>query len=125
MLGLRGYAMDVAVIETEMVSTAHWVAENTEPGSLIGAHDIGALGYYGERQLIDLAGLVSPAVIPFIRDETRLGSYLDEQSADYLVTFPSWYPDLVMKGRLVFQTDQLFSPSMGGENMAVYRWNEQ
>jgi hypothetical protein len=124
-LGLRGYAMDVAVIESEMVTTAHWVAENTEPASLIGAHDIGALGYFGNRELVDLAGLVSPEVIPFIRDESRLGNYLDEQAADYLVTFPGWYPDLVARSALVYQTNQQFSTGMGGENMAVYRWDEQ
>jgi hypothetical protein len=124
-LGLRGYSNDVAVIESEMVATAHWVAANTEPGSLVGAHDIGALGYYGERTLVDLAGLVSPEVIPFIRDESRLGNYLDQQSADYLVTFPGWYPKLVARSKLVFQTDQVFSPQMGGENMAVYRWDER
>lgn len=123
-LGLRGYAMDVAVIESEMVTTAHWVADNTEPGSLVGAHDIGALGYYGERDLVDLAGLVSPEVIPFIRDESRLGSFLDEHSADYLVTFPGWYPDLVVRSALIYQTKQEFSPAMGGENMAVFRWNK-
>ena len=106
-----------------MVATAHWVAANTEPGSLVGAHDIGALGYYGERDLVDLAGLVSPEVIPFIRDEARLGNYLDDQSADYLVTFPGWYPELVARSILVFQTDQVFSREMGGENMAVYGWD--
>jgi hypothetical protein len=117
--------MDVAVIESEMVAAAHWVAENTEPGSLIGAHDIGALGYFGDRELVDLAGLVSPEVIPFIRDESRLGNYLDEQAADYLVTFPGWYPDLVARSTLVYQTNKQYSPEMGGENMAVYRWDEQ
>ena len=123
-LGLRGYARDVAVIESEMVATANWVADNIEPTALIGAHDIGALGYFGNRNLLDLAGLISPEVIPFIRDEARLSEYLDEQSADYLVTFPGWYPDLVARSELIFQTDQGFSLALGGENMAVYRWNE-
>ena len=114
-----------AVIESEMVATANWVADNIEPTALIGAHDIGALGYFGNRNLLDLAGLISPEVIPFIRDEARLSDYLDEQSADYLVTFPGWYPDLVARSELIFQTDQGFSLASGGENMAVYRWNEQ
>ena len=73
-LGLQAYAMDVAVIESEMVRTAQWVEGNTEADSLVAAHDIGALGYFGDRQLIDLAGLVSPEVIPFIRDEGQLGN---------------------------------------------------
>ena len=100
------------------------MAEYTEPGALVGAHDIGALGYFGGRQLVDLAGLVSPEVIPFIRDEQRLALFLDELEADYLVTFPGWYPQLARKGSLIYNSNSAFSPEMGGENMAVYRWTE-
>jgi hypothetical protein len=124
-IGARTYADDVAIIESEMVSTAKWVAENTRPDALIAAHDIGALGYFGRRDLLDLAGLVSPEVIPFIRDETALERYLNAKNADYLVTFPDWYPVLSSKGELIYRTSGKFSPAHGGENMAVYRWHSQ
>jgi hypothetical protein len=120
--GMQSYAWDVAVIESEMVTTAKWVAENTEADALIAAHDIGALGYFGERRLLDLAGLVSPEVIPFIRDEIRLQAYLDEQGADYLVTLVRWYPLLEGHSQLIYLTGSRFSPDLGGENMAVYKW---
>jgi hypothetical protein len=122
-LGARAYAQDVAIIESEMVDTAHWIAEHTPTEALVAAHDIGALGYFGRRRLIDLAGLVSPEVIPFIRDEQRLESYLNEQEALYLVTFPDWYPYLVTKGRLEYRSMGSFSLEQGGENMSVYEWN--
>ena len=121
--GAIAYAKDVAVIESEMVVTAHWVAVNTPQDALIAAHDIGAFGYFGGRKLLDLAGLISPDVIPFIRDENRLKDYLDSQGAEYLVTFPKWYPTLVSRAPLIFQTTGKFSPSLGGENMAVYQWS--
>jgi hypothetical protein len=121
-MGASGYGRDVAVIESEMVDTATWVAENTPPGELVAAHDIGALGYWGERRLLDLAGLISPEVIPFIRDERLLASYLDEQNAKYLITFPSWYPGLTRCASLLYQGSRDFSHSQGGESMAVYRW---
>jgi hypothetical protein len=120
--GAWAYAWDVAFIESEMVVTAQWVAENTEPGALVAAHDIGALGFYAKRPLLDLAGLVSPQVIPFIRDEQRLGTFLDAHQADYLVTFPGWYPQLAQRGQLIFSSQGTFSPAMGYENMAIYRW---
>lgn len=122
LLGARTYAQDVAIIESEMVDTAYWVEQHTQPGDLVAAHDIGALGYFGGRPLLDLAGLVSPEVVPFIRDEARLGAYLDRRQAAYLVTFPSWYPGLRLQGRLVYQGAARFSPAAGGENMAVYSW---
>jgi hypothetical protein len=122
-LGARTYAQDVAVIESEMVDTARWVANNTQPDVLVAAHDIGALGFFGGRRLLDLAGLVSPEVIPFMRDETQLSGFLDAQAANYLVTFPGWYPQLTDHARLMHATGGRFSPAQGGENMAVYLWH--
>ena len=123
LLGAKAYADDVAVIESEMVAIAHWVNQNTPEDALIAAHDIGAIGYFGDRDLVDLAGLISPDVIPFIREEDQLAAFLDSKSVDYLITFPEWYPSLVNRATLIFQTDGNFSPSLGGENMAVYKWS--
>ncbi len=123
-LGLRAYAMDVAVIESEMVDTAQWIGKNTEKESLVAAHDIGALGYYADRNLLDLAGLISPEVIPFIRDEAALRNHINKEGANYLVTFPGWYPDLVKSAEIIYQTNGAFSPMMGGENMGVYDWGQ-
>lgn len=122
-VGARVYARDVAIIESEMVQTARWISSHTEPEALIAAHDIGALGYFGQRELVDLAGLVSPEVIPFMRDEARLAQFLNERGADYLMTFPDWYPELVQEIEPVYVTDARFSPNAGGENMVVYKWS--
>src|SRR3990172_6131514 len=105
-LGARAYGRDVAVVESEMVTTALWVARNTDPGSLVAAHDIGALGYFGERKLLDLAGLISPEVIPFIRDETKLALYINDRGADYLVTFPGWYLILIQSDEQYYSTQE-------------------
>ena len=121
-LGARSYALDVAYIETEMVETAKWVDANLPPDALIAAHDIGALGYFDHHQLIDLAGLVSPDVIPFLRDETRLADYLDAQSVDYFVAFPNLYPNLALQSQEVYSTQGSVAPMLGGENLSVYRW---
>ncbi|HJW90394.1 MAG TPA: hypothetical protein VJ436_07110, partial [Anaerolineales bacterium] len=88
----------------------------------VAAHDIGALGYFGQRDLLDLAGLVSPEVIPIIRDEAGLADLLDSRSVAYLVVFPDWYPRLVDRGTLVYSTRARFAPELGAQNMAVYRW---
>jgi hypothetical protein len=122
-IGARAYSRDVAVIESEMVDTAGWIASNTDTDVLIAAHDIGALGYFGERNIIDLAGLVSPEVIPFIRNESLLADYLDEIGADYLVTFPGWYPSLVNRVEMIYSSGSAISPRLGGENMQIFRWS--
>ena len=118
------YRRDVRLIETEMVAAARWINLNTPPGAVIAAHDVGALGYFGGRPLLDLAGLVSPDVIPFIRDEARLADWLDASGADYLLTFPGWYPRLAAAaaGSEGFRTGAPYAPAAGGENLVVYRW---
>ena len=122
-LGARAYAEDVAYIESEMVVSARWVADNLPPDALVAAHDIGALGYFGHHDLIDMAGLVSPEVIPFIKDEVRLAAYLDARGADYLIAFPDVYPRLIIRATPVYCTQSTSILAMGEEDMVVYRWN--
>ena len=107
-LGIQGapaYGRDVSFIEVEMVSAARWVADHTDPGDVIAAHDIGALGYFAPRPLVDLAGLVSPGAILFMNDSQGLAEYIIERGASYLVVFPGWSPTYM---RLV--SDARFCP---------------
>jgi len=122
-LGARAYATDVAIIQTEMVSASKWVDQNTLREAVIAAHDIGALGYYSNRRLIDLAGLISPQVIPFVRDEGKIRSFIEANKVDYLVTFPDWYPQLIRGKKVIFETHGNYSPAQGGRNMTIYQWN--
>jgi hypothetical protein len=94
LIAARQNAYDVFWIESEMVETAKWVQQNIPSDALLAVHDIGALGYYVPNPMIDLAGLITPEVIPFIRDTERLRDYLDSQSADYLIVFAGQYPGL-------------------------------
>lgn len=121
-LGMRSYGDDVCFIESEMVDSAKWVAANVPDETLVAAHDIGALGYFGNHDLLDLAGLISPDVIPFLRDETALANYLNANRAGYLVAFPDWYPLLTSDLEPVYSTGATFSQSLGETNMTVYQW---
>jgi len=121
-LGAKAYATDVGIIQCEMVKVAQWLSENTPPGSLIAAHDIGAIGYFSGREILDLAGLVSPEVIPFIRDEKRLKEFILSRGADYLVTFPSWYPELTQDPAFIplYSTGCNLTLKAGSDNMIAY-----
>jgi hypothetical protein len=121
-LGARSYGEDVGLIQSEMVVTAKWVSTNLPPGTIVAAHDIGALGYFDNHKLIDLAGLVSPEVIPFMRDESRLAKFLDQRGANYLIAFPAFYPELTDSLQVVFTSGGKFAPAIGEKNMSVYRW---
>jgi hypothetical protein len=124
MFGAQAYATDVAFIEGEMVATARWLREHTPADAVVAAHDIGALGFYGERQLLDLAGLVSPEIVPFLNDEAAMADYVRRSEAVYLVTAPGWpYREITTAedAVLVYETGYEWTRAQGVNNMAVYR----
>lgn len=121
-LGARAYAQDVALIEQEMVESAQWAAANIPSGVVIAAHDIGALGYFDTHPLLDLAGLVSPEVVPFIRDEVRLAVYLNEKNAGYLIAFSDLYPEMTVGKEMVFVTNGSIASEADYPRMTIYRW---
>ena len=123
-VGAQAYQRDVAVIGSEMVTVARWLAENTEPGDLVAAHDIGAIGYFAERPILDLAGLISPEVIPMLGDPAVMGEYVLASEARYLVTAPGWMYE-ALTGRadvtLLFSADSPWTAAAGLNSSAVYR----
>jgi len=125
-IGAQAYAADVGFIQGEMVATARWLDEQTPPGSLIAVHDIGAVSYFTRHPLLDLAGLVSPQVIPFMTDPVQLLDYMQTQGAAYAAFFPDWssaYRQLAADRRLepVNTTGYPWTLDQGRANLTVYR----
>ncbi len=124
--GALAYRDDVAFIENEMVATAHWLAAHTDPGDVVAVHDIGAVGYYLDRPLLDMAGLITPDVIPFLADADALVGWMLEHGADYAVLFPDFSPTyarLAADPRLqqVHCTGYTWTLETGHANLCVYR----
>jgi len=124
-IGARQYAQDVRIINTEMVDTARWVRHHLPPDDLLAVHDIGALGYYAPRPILDIAGLISPEVVPIIRNPEALMQLMCQRHVRYLMVLPNQRPAPEDDPRLgpqpVFQTNAPYSPAAGGGNMKVYQ----
>ena len=123
------YRTDVAIIEQEMVTAAQWIAENVPPEELLAVHDIGAVGYFAPRPILDVAGLVNPEVIPIYHDKEALYALMQTRDARYLLAFPDQVPgDDTDDPRLcpLFTTQGEASPRAGGANMTLYKlaWDE-
>jgi hypothetical protein len=118
-LGVQALVADNRFINSEMVKVAEWATANLPEGALIAAHDIGALGYFTDVQLIDLAGLVSPDVVPLLGDDQRLWNFVQESGAEYVITYPGWCPAFSKDLSPVFQTGPLCSEE--NKHMTVYR----
>lgn len=125
LLGLTAYLNDVAFINGEMVQVAHWLNDNTPEDAIIAAHDIGAIGYFTERQLVDMAGLITPDLVPFLAHEPSLFAYLRNFGAQYLVTAPGWpYEEIVgiSGAQVVYSTNYAWTIEQGLNNMTVYEF---
>lgn len=79
------YADNCRDIARYNVAAGRWIAEHTQPGERIAVQDAGAIRYFGNRNLIDLAGLNSdPSSFPPHDDMALLARDLD---VDRLVLF--------------------------------------
>ncbi|MGJ3238511.1 MAG: hypothetical protein ACFE0Q_07375 [Anaerolineae bacterium] len=126
-IGMNAYKTDVAIINTEMVASAEYIRDHIPSDELMAIHDIGAVGYFAPREMIDIAGLVTPEIIPIVDDGDALWTYLENREARYLMAFPDQIPnDNPDDQRLcrIFYTDSPFTTQARGRegtSMAIYR----
>jgi len=123
----RLYAWNVDNINEMHVALGHWAAEHTPPDTVLALNDIGAITYISERPVVDLAGLISPEVVPLLRapDQTaRMAEFMAERDVGYVIIFPNWFPDLAARSDLLEPVHQVTlerNTIAGGQTMVVYR----
>jgi hypothetical protein len=60
-----------AGLEQSLIPWGRWFRAHTPEDAVIAAPDIGALGFYARRRVVDLAGLVTPAMVPLLEHQTQ------------------------------------------------------
>jgi hypothetical protein len=121
------YAWNVDNINKMHVALGQWVAEHAPPDALLALNDIGAITYISERPVLDLAGLVTPEVVPLLRlpdREVRLAEFMAAQGVEYVIIFPNWFPDLAARGDVLEPVHQVTlerNTICGGQTMVVYQ----
>ncbi len=56
-----------AGMQASLIPWGRWFQAHTPADAVIAAPDIGALGFFGRRRVVDLAGLVTPEMVPVLR----------------------------------------------------------
>ena len=92
--GAQVYAENVRYINEQQVAFALWARDNTPTEAVLATHDIGAMGYFSQRTLVDIAGLASPELVSSPKDISRILGVLEEKGVDYIILLPEWYPPL-------------------------------
>jgi hypothetical protein len=61
-----------------------WMSAELPPGALVAATDHGRLSYFTTAQIVDLDGILYPAIVEHIRQGT-VDSYIRDKGAEYIV----------------------------------------
>lgn len=114
------YASQCKYIYDRQVMAAKWLKKNTNENDIIATHDVGAIGYYSDRKIIDVAGLVTPELISKINDVNYVDymtKYLKDNGVTYLAFLREWYR--VSNQTPVFTTGNSLPP----EVMDIYKFD--
>lgn len=65
-------------------SMGRWIAAHLPPAARVAAFDIGAIGYFSARPVVDLGGLVDPAFVPYLF-ANKVPDYMKQKKVGWLV----------------------------------------
>jgi hypothetical protein len=119
------YAWGVQNINGMQVHLGHWVDRHLPRDARLALNDIGAIAYISRREVIDLMGLVTPEILPYRRrGEAGVIEYVRERCPDYVIVFPTWFPELTRRDEMlepVYRVRLDHNLVSGGSEMVVYR----
>lgn len=80
-------------------AVGNWLRENTAGDSKIGALEIGAIGYYSQRPIVDFAGLIQPEYAKLMSSRTNYSDIaiwaITHSHPDYVVLFQNNQKSLI------------------------------
>jgi arabinofuranosyltransferase len=120
-IGARQFVRDVQTIG-EIVALSQWVRDNTPADTVVAAHDIGALGFWGERRIVDLGGVTDLGALPLLRGSISLREFLRQKTADLLMTMPVFYPGDLDSCVPVPDSPRGLSPGGAEYRTLLYDW---
>ena len=86
-------AESVRNINDQHLAVASWINENISENDKLAAQDVGAIGYFTKRQVIDLTGLVSPEFYPLQKDQSLVWKEARKQGANFFIIYTRLNPD--------------------------------
>jgi tetratricopeptide (TPR) repeat protein len=104
------YADHCGYILNRQVQGARWIRANLPDDALIATHDIGAIGFYSGRRVVDMVGLVSPEAVKSIGNREALMQMLTDQKVTHVAVLRSWFE--IVNVNPLFQTDERFPETL-------------
>ncbi|RPI13101.1 MAG: hypothetical protein EHM58_19120 [Ignavibacteriae bacterium] len=113
------YAEQTHHISIRQVAAAKWIRDNTPESSIIATHDVGAIGFYSNRKIVDVAGLINPEFIKKLLDNdfpVFMKEQMKNQKVTHIAFLREWY-------RIVNQPALFTTGDMNFEIMDVFQFD--
>jgi hypothetical protein len=99
------YTERVSTMQREHVAMARWIDVNVPARAVLALSDIGAITFFTDRRIIDIEGLVTPALqLDDPRHSTQkdqaIFHYLRQEKPDYFVTFHWLYTGIPSENKI-------------------------
>jgi hypothetical protein len=80
-------AESVRNINDQHLAVVQWLDKNMIAGDMLAVDDVGAIGYYLNKPLIDLTGLMTPKLWPLQHDQDSVWRFAREHGANLFVIY--------------------------------------
>jgi len=110
---INTYTEHCKYINDRQVTAAIWLRDNTNENDIVATHDIGAIGFYSNRKIVDVAGLVNPELISKIQDRdynNYMTGYMKQQGVTYIAFLREWYR--IVNQNPLFTTAETMPPEI-------------
>jgi hypothetical protein len=104
-----------------------WAADHLPPDASIASREVGAIGFFSRRRMIDLGGTISHEGLAYLSQpgspDTNLLAYLQEVKPSHVAIRPGDFPYLSQRADLLTPafTTRVTDPRTGGEtSMTLY-----
>ena len=122
-IGSAQYSNRIQFYKLVHMQVAQWINDHAPQDAVIATHDIGIIGYFSNRQIVDLAGLVTPEMVPIMNDPQKTAEYLRSKHASYLIVYSGYYHKLInlLNTRLVLSPNPELMMAEGVGTFDVYQ----
>jgi hypothetical protein len=119
------HGIGVRKVNNLQVCVGQWAADRAAPDASIASREIGAIGFFSHRRMVDLGGTIDREGLAYLRragsPDSNLLAYLQKAQPSYLAIRPSDFPDLSQRADLLAlaQTCGEKDPLSGGVTTLV------
>lgn len=115
--GKKYYAYECRSFLQRHIKLSYWIKENLPGDVSIATHDIGAIGYFTGKRVIDIIGLMDKEAVGISRDPQRIRTFLDKRKCDYIAVINKWF--VVTGSKLLFET-----PVKGDIRFQIFKYGK-